>query len=279
MVLAWTQDRVGPICRTIEDCAMVFHAIHGVDPKDPSSVTTPFHFDGNIDLSKLRIGVDPGRPSTDASRPGLADPGAPPELVAKLRELGLRPREIGPRPTVPGIGGGNLGVESAAAMDDYVQAKAKAIGLDLSALPPTPAPTPQSTAANPMAPADWNPRFVNGRVPRAFDVLQVQRRRQVLIRQWAGFMHDLDMFIGGPSADISANAQTGHPCVVFPYTFAVPPSRPSGARVANDPPPPVLQPQPVCATIVGSLYADDLILAVAHRFQEATDFHARRPTL
>ena len=264
MVLAWSHDRVGPMCRTAEDCAMVFSVIHGVDEKDPSTVTTPFHFDRRVDLSRIRVGVDPD---------------APKELVAKLRELGLTPREIGPRPTVPGIGGGNLGVESAAAMDDYVQAKAKAIGLDLSALPPTPAPTPQSTAANPMAPADWNPRFVNGRVPRAFDVLQVQRRRQVLVRQWAGFMRDLDMFIGGPSADISANAQTGHPCVVFPYTFAVPPSRPSGARVANDPPPPVLQPQPVCATIVGGLYADDLILAVAHRFQEATDFHARRPAL
>ena len=33
MVLAWSQDRVGPICRTVEDCAMVFNAIHGVDPK------------------------------------------------------------------------------------------------------------------------------------------------------------------------------------------------------------------------------------------------------
>ncbi len=45
MVLAWSQDRVGPICRTIEDCAMVFNVIHGVDPKDPSTVTMPFQFD------------------------------------------------------------------------------------------------------------------------------------------------------------------------------------------------------------------------------------------
>lgn len=263
MVLAWSHDRVGPMCRTAEDCAMVFSVLHGVDEKDPSTVTTPFRFDRRVDLTRLRVGVDPD---------------APKELVEKLRALGLAPREIGPRPSVPGVGGGNLGVESAAAMDAYVQRKAKETGLDLAALPPTPVPTPQASADNPMAPADWNPRFVNGRVPRAFDVLQVQRRRQVLVRQW-DFMRDLDMFIGGPSADVSANAQTGHPCVVFPYAFGVPPSRPSGARVPNDPPPPVLQPQPVCATIVGGLYNDDLILAVAHRFQEATDFHARRPAL
>ena len=146
---------------------------------------------------------------------------------------GSKPRDIGPRPTVPGLGGGSLGVESAAAFDDYVLRKAKETGLDLAALPPTPVPPPQASAANPMAPADWNPRFVNGRVPRAFDVLQVQRRRQVLVRRWGDFMRDLDMFIGGPSADVSANAQTGHPCVVFPYAFGVPPSRPSGGRVAE----------------------------------------------
>ena len=49
--------------------------------------------------------------------------------------------------------------------------------------------------------------------------------------------------------------------------------RPGGAR-PTDPPPPVLAPQPVCATIVGGLYTDDMILAVAHRFQAVTDFHA-----
>lgn len=169
MVLAWSHDRVGPMCRTAEDCAMVFSVLHGVDEKDPSTVTTPFRFDRRVDLTRLRVGVDPD---------------APKELVEKLRALGLAPREIGPRPSVPGVGGGNLGVESAAAMDAYVQRKAKETGLDLAALPPTPVPTPQASADNPMAPADWNPRFVNGRVPRAFDVLQVQRRRQVLVRQW-----------------------------------------------------------------------------------------------
>ncbi|RPJ54553.1 MAG: amidase, partial [Acidobacteria bacterium] len=45
MTLAWSMDRVGPICRTVEDCAMVFNAIHGVDEKDPSTVMAPFHFD------------------------------------------------------------------------------------------------------------------------------------------------------------------------------------------------------------------------------------------
>lgn len=265
MVLAWSQDRVGPMCRSAEDCAMVFSVIHGADDKDPSTLTTPFAFDRKVDLSKLRIGVD-------------AD--APKALVSRLEQLGVRPREIGPRPTVPGIGSGSLGVEYAAAFDDYVQRKARETGLDLTALPPTPAPTPPASAANPMAPADWNPRFVNGRLVRGFDYLQLQRRRHVLVARWGEFMKDLDMFIGAPSADVSPNAQTGHPCVVFPYAFDVPPARSGGGRPAADAPaPPALSPQPVCATIVGALYADDAILAVAHRLQMVSDFHSRRPTL
>lgn len=276
MVLAWSQDRVGPLCRTVEDCAMVFNAVHGVDESDPSTVTTPFQFSRSLDLAPLRIGVDPH---------------APTELVEGLRALGVKPRDIGARPVVPGMAGGGLGVEYAAAFDAYVQRKAKEVGLDLSNLPertPTPAGAPPSTApADPMAPADWNPRFVNGRRILGFDFLQVQRRRYVLVRQWGEFMRDLDMFIAAPAADVAANAQTGHPCVVVPYTFAVPSTRgvggrapaPAPASATPAAPEPPLAPQPICGTIVGALYQDDLILGVAHRFQEQHDSHLKRPAL
>ncbi len=273
MVLAWSQDRVGPICRSVEDCAMVFNAIHGVDESDPSTVTTPFNFSSSLDLAALRIGVDPNAPS---------------ELVDGLRALGAKPTSIGARPTVPGMAGGGLGVEYAAAFDAYVQRKAKETGLDLTNIPERTPAAPGGGAntppANPMAPADWNPRFVNGRRILGFDFLQVQRRRHVLVRQWGEFMRDLDMFIAAPAADVAANAQTGHPCVVVPYAFAVPSSRGFGGRPANPPaapatPEPPLSPQPICGTIVGALYQDDLILGVAHRFQEQHDFHLRRPAL
>jgi Asp-tRNA(Asn)/Glu-tRNA(Gln) amidotransferase A subunit family amidase len=279
MTLAWSMDRVGPMCRTVEDCAMVFNAIHGVDEKDPSTVMAPFRFDRSIALSSLRIGVDPN---------------APKELVEKLRELGMKPKEVGPRPTVPGIGGAGLSVEGAAAFDEYVQRKAKETGLDLASLP-TPAPGgggggrgagEGGAPANPMAPADWNPRFVNGRNTRAFEFVQAQRRRYVMIQKWAEYMKDLDMFIGNPTADIGANAQTGHPCVVVPYKFDVPQQQGGGGgrggAVTPTPSPTpsvALNPQPICAVIVGNLFADDLILSVAHQFQAHTDIHLKRPTL
>lgn len=281
MVLAWSQDRVGPICRTIEDCAMVFNTIHGVDEKDPSTVMTPFQFDRNIELASMRIGVDPN---------------APKEFIDKLRELGMNPTTIGPRPTVPGSGGG-LGAEGAAAFDGYVQRKAKEIGLDLTNLPEpaagggggggaaaagAPAAGAPATPPNPMAPADWNPRFVNGRRPRAFEFIQSQRRRYALITKWAEFMKDLDMFIGGVQADTGPNAQTGHPCVVLPYKFDVPTAGGGGgggAAAAASQPPAQLKAQPICAIITGNLYNDDKILSVAHHFQTHTDFHTKRPTI
>ncbi len=275
MVLAWSQDRVGPLCRTIEDCAMVFNAIHGVDEKDPSTVMTPFTFDRHVKLASLRIGVDPS---------------APKELVDKLKELGMRPKDIGARPTVPGVGGGGLNVEYAAAFDEYVQRKAKEIGLDLNTvITPTtggaPFPgtvPPPAGPPSPMAPADWNPRFVNGRTVKAFEFLQNQRRRYVLVTRWAEFMKDLDLFIGAPQADVAPNAQTGHPCAVVPYKFDVPVVPPAAPRAAGAAPPPPAAPlsaQPICAVITGALYRDDAVLSVAHQFQVHTDVSQKHPSL
>jgi Asp-tRNA(Asn)/Glu-tRNA(Gln) amidotransferase A subunit family amidase len=286
MVLAWSQDRVGPICRTVEDCAMVFNVIHGVDEKDPSTITTPFQFDRSVKLFALRIGVDAN---------------APKEFVDKLKELGMTPKEIGPRPTVAGMGGGGLNVEYAAAFDSYVQRKAKEIGLDLTTLPeprpvtggpggggggigpapflPPGATPPDPKTASPMAPADWNPRFVQGRTVRGFEFMQNQRRRYMLVAKWGEFMKDLDMFIGNPNADVGPNAQTGHPCVVLPYKFDVPAQQGGGRGGAAAPATPELNKQPICAVIVGALYGDDKILSAAHQFQAHTDFHSRRPTV
>lgn len=254
---------------------MVFNTIHGVDSKDPSTVMTPFNFDRNIKLASLRVGVDPS---------------APRELVDKLRELGVKTKDIGARPTVPGVGAGGLNVEYAAAFDEYVQRRAKEIGLDLNTVL-TPAvngaPFRGTVAApdgppSPMAPADWNPRFLNGRTVKAFEFLQNQRRRYALVAKWGEFMKDLDLFIGAPTADVAPNAQTGHPCVVVPYKFGVPVQQGgagAGAGAAPATPPAALNPQPICGVITGALYADDIILSVAHQFQTHTDVYTRHPSL
>ena len=297
MVLAWSQDRVGPICRTIEDAAMVFNTIHGVDEKDPGTVTVPFQFDRNIKLASLRIG---------------ADPTAPKEFVDKLRELGATIREIGPRPTVAGGNGGGLGVEGAAAFEFYVEMKAKEFGVDLATVPEPVgrgggrgrgAPPDSAAAAaargggrgaggrgadpnNPMA----GVQGFNGRFTRAFDFIQAQRRRYVLISKMAEFMKDLDMYVPAlPAADIAYHASTGHPCAVVPYKFEPQPTGRGGGRGRGGAadttagratePPVVYNPQPICAVLAGNLFNDDKILSVAHQYQIHTDWHTRHPSI
>ena len=286
MVLAWSQDRVGPICRSIEDCAMVFNVIHGVDPKDPGTVTTPFHFDPNIKLASLRIG---------------ADANAPKEFVDGLRELGAAPKEIGPRPQWQT--GGVPGVEYATAFDSYVQAKAKELGIDLATIPePQPGAgrggagggggAPRGDPGNPTGMAALT-RWTPGRFPRAIDFVQQQRRRYVLITQMAELLKDFDMYVpagtGPGQFDVGLHAQTGHPCAVVPYKFDSPPAGRGGGgggrggadttagRAAAEPI--VYNQQPICAVLAGNLYNDDKILSAAHQFQTHTNWHTKHPTL
>ena len=292
MVLGWSQDRVGPLCRTVEDCAMVFNAIHGVDPKDPSTVMMPFAFNRDIRLASVRIGVDAN---------------APKEFVDKLRELGAKPTPLAARPQLQG--GGSLGAESAAAFDSYVQWKAKELGIDLATIP-EPVRGPGGGGGGGGAPgggarggpgggsgaggSPGNPtgmaalmRWTSGRFPRAFDFVNAQRRRYTLITQMAELLQDVDMYVpagqGQGQWDIGLHAQTGHPCVVVPYKFDSPPSRPPAARPDTSAAPPaeqvVYNQQPICAVLAGNLYNDDLILSVAHRYQQATDWHTRHPKL
>src|SRR5205809_2088610 len=54
MALSWTMDKIGPMCRSAEDCAIVLHAIHGPDGKDQTVADVPFAWDGRAKLSKLR---------------------------------------------------------------------------------------------------------------------------------------------------------------------------------------------------------------------------------
>jgi Asp-tRNA(Asn)/Glu-tRNA(Gln) amidotransferase A subunit family amidase len=56
MALSWTMDKLGLLCRSAEDCALVLNAVHGADGIDPTARTVPFNWDADEDLSGLRIG-------------------------------------------------------------------------------------------------------------------------------------------------------------------------------------------------------------------------------
>jgi Asp-tRNA(Asn)/Glu-tRNA(Gln) amidotransferase A subunit family amidase len=275
MVLAWTMDKVGPICRTIEDCALVFNAIHGASEKDPATVTAPFQFERNPVLRNYRIGYDER---------------APQAFMDKLRELGAQPKPIGPRPGTQGLSA--LGVESAAAFDAYVSTLPKEYvdsvlaasgrgrgggggrgGADSTA--GRGGRGADSTAGRGRGggggrgtppPADNSPaaaasRFGRGRTVTALEFMQSQRRRLIVMRQMAELMKDYDMYVSG-QGDVGLTNQTGHPAVIVPYAMS---------EGENS--------QPLCTTIIGNLFEDDKILSVANAYQRATEWHLKHPRL
>ncbi|MHC5072960.1 MAG: amidase, partial [Planctomycetota bacterium] len=239
MMLSYSMDKVGPICRTVEDCALVFAAMHGADPRDPSTLTAPFRFERKPDLSKLRIGYDPR---------------ADKAFVNKLRELGADPKQIGQRPSSSSRGGRSggrrgggsrrsgvmsiLAVESAMAFDDFLAQK-----LDEKMVVKTRV-------------RGWR----EARKVSAVDYLNAQRRRWELMQAMASFMADWDLYVSF-RGDLGLTNMTGHPTVVLPYTFDE------------------RRGQPVCTMLVGNLFADDQLLSVAAAYQQATNWHERRPKL
>jgi len=187
MVLAWSMDKAGPMCRSSFDCALVFEAIRGASEQDPASLTAPFHFDPSLDLSALRIGYE-----TDA----------PPSFVQALRELGADPE---PMPELPRGGSNALGVESAAAFDFHV-----APGGEL-------APVPEGLSQTERRRAN---RFRTGRETKGIDYVNGQRRRLLLMHQVDDALEGFDLFVSG-SGQVGLTNQTGHPAAVVPYDFGV----------------------------------------------------------
>jgi Asp-tRNA(Asn)/Glu-tRNA(Gln) amidotransferase A subunit family amidase len=118
MALSWTEDRVGPICRYAEDCAIVMQTIAKPDNRDMSVSDVPFNWDAQIDIRKLRVGII--QESFDTLTNAEAKRNAQ-QTLDTLKALGVAPLT---RISVPDVdtGGGGFGVESAAYFDHMTRA-------------------------------------------------------------------------------------------------------------------------------------------------------------
>jgi Asp-tRNA(Asn)/Glu-tRNA(Gln) amidotransferase A subunit family amidase len=186
MVLSWSMDKAGPMCRSIEDCALVFNALQGASEKDPATITAPFVFDRSANLGTLRIGFDEDAP--DSFLRTLSD------LGADLREMNELPRARM----------NQLGPESAAAFDYHIAPG----GVE-------PEPVPEDLDAGERR---RRGRFRNGRSMTALDYINGQRRRLILMEEMAEAMDGFDMFVSGSGA-VGLTNDTGHPAAIVPYGF------------------------------------------------------------
>lgn len=196
MALTWSMDKIGPIARTVEDCAIVFNAIFGPDGKDLTVKDLPFKYNGNDKLSGIRIGYV--KKDFDRSYPTKKMDSL---TLLKLQELGAKliPMDLPDYPVsdMTFI----VSVEGAAAFDDLTRS-----GKDDLMVRQIKNAWPNSFRAS---------RFVP-----AVEYLQANRLRTLVIEEMEKTLKNIDVYLSPSfSKNLPLTNLTGHPCVVLPNGF------------------------------------------------------------
>jgi Asp-tRNA(Asn)/Glu-tRNA(Gln) amidotransferase A subunit family amidase len=250
MALSWSMDKIGPLCRSAEDCALVLSAIHGPDGKDNSLIDVPFNWDATADVKKLRVGYlksrfegeiadDPNNPNPQRLEQQRAARKLNDAALAVFRSLGiqLKPIEL---PALPDADlGFILSVESAAAFDDITRNNQV------------------ESMTKPPESSSWPGTFRLHRFVPAVEYLQANRLRYKMMEDFSKVFADIDLFLGN---SLGVTNLTGHPELCIPHGFNA-------------------QGQPTALNITGKLFGEQEILLLAHAFQSKTDHHLKRPKL
>jgi Asp-tRNA(Asn)/Glu-tRNA(Gln) amidotransferase A subunit family amidase len=238
MALSWSMDKLGPICRNVEDCSLVLGAIQGADGLDRTARDVPFRWDGDAGLEGIRVGYLASAFQGDEERVPVDR-----RVLEVLRGLGveLHPVEL-PDHLPVGAMRTILSAEAAAAFDDLTRSG-------------------QDGLLVRQDPGAWPNIFRTARFIPAVEYIQANRARTLLMgaldRAWEGV--DVVVTPSYASNLLLATNLTGHPAVVLPHA-----SQEGGAT-------------PLSISFVGGLWKDAEALMVAKAYQDATDFHRRRP--
>jgi len=198
MGLSWTMDKIGPICRGVEDCAAVLEAIYGPDGRDITVADAPFNWAPDVPLAKMRIGYI----KAEFERGSDEQKAMYKEALDALRSAGadLQPIEMPqfPAQSLRFI----LSAEAAAAFDDLTRSG----GIN------------QLSGQNPN---DWPNTFRTSRFIPAVEYLRAQRARTLLMREMDNLMSKWDVFVSPApgSSSLFITNLTGHPVVVLPCGF------------------------------------------------------------
>ena len=238
MVLCWSLDKVGPICRSAEDAAIVFNYIKGTDGKDAGAVDKPFNYNGKTDFNKLRIAYADNlfkRLKPDAQEWKVLELYR--SLGADIKAVDFPDSSIYPVNLVSII----LNAESAAAFDELTR-------------------TNRDDLIERQDKDFWPNSFRTARLTPAVEYINANRYRYNLCKAFNEFMKNYDVVIVPTFAgrQLSITNLTGNPVVCMPMGF-----NQSGS--------------PISITLVGNLYDEATILATAKAFQDKTDFNKKHP--
>ena len=238
MVLCWSLDKTGPICRSAEDAAIVYNYIKGTDGKDPSAVDHAFNYSNKADFKKLRIGY------AENYFKALSKDAPEWQVLEVYKSLGATPKAVlfpdsvlYPFNMVDIV----LSAESAAAFDELTR-------------------TNRDDLIERQDKNFWPNIFRTARLIPAVEYINANRYRSQLCKGMNEFMKDYDVLIVPTFAgrQLSITNLSGHPVVCFPISF-----NQKGL--------------PQSITLIGNLYDEATILTVAKAFQDQTGHNKKYP--
>jgi Asp-tRNA(Asn)/Glu-tRNA(Gln) amidotransferase A subunit family amidase len=239
MALSWSMDKVGPICRTAEDCAIVFNAIRGRDNNDPSTLNAPFNYTSKLNVKNLRVGY---LKLNFEKNYDLRDNDS--LTLIKLKGMGFN---LVPVEFIPDVPLQDLSIileaEAGAAFDILTR-------------------NGDDDKMVKQNKDSWPNIFRASRFIPAVEYINANRLRTKLIRQVNEFIKKFDVLVV-PSLEDDSQLLfnlTGHPCITFPNGFTS-------------------KGMPTSITFVGNLYDEGVIVSAANQFQLVTNFNKKHPSL
>ena len=243
MPVCWSLDKVGPMCRSVEDCAIVFDAIYGPDERDLAVVDKPFNYDGTASIEGIRVGYIASAFERDVDDEERTAKRNDLEALDMLMELGVDPVVIELPEHAEMDALQMLLVDEAAAFDELVHNGN--IGLFRQDID---------------EPEDMLMRIA--RLHPAVEYVQMNRRRMLLMQGMAKIFDRIDVLVTpfGGSAVQTATSLTGHPSVAVQNGFD------------DDRTPTGFQ-------MIGQLYSEAAALTLARVYQQRTGFHRQHPPM
>jgi Asp-tRNA(Asn)/Glu-tRNA(Gln) amidotransferase A subunit family amidase len=237
MALCWSSDKVGPICRSAEDAAIVFAYVHGGDSVDASSRTMPFNYTGKVELSKLRVAYT--RNYIDS----LPESSPEKQTLLILKRLGVKlipvdfPDDLRGNDILSLI----IGVESAAAFDKLTR-------------------TNQDDEMVQQNKDRWPNTFRTARFIPAVEYVNACRMRTSIMQKIDPWIRQYDLIIAPTETgdQLAITNLTGHPSVTLPVGY-----KSDGT--------------PGSISFIGQLYGEAQLLAFAKAFQDATPYNKQHP--
>lgn len=237
MALSWTMDKIGPICRTAEDCAMVFDAIKGKDGIDPTLVDVPFNYNPGNEISKLRVGFVPEYfNEKSGSNPNDS------LTIEVLKKMGLDLIPVTLPDDFPSM-----------TLSIILEAEAAAAFSDLTL-------TGKDTMMVRQTRESWPNLFRQARLIPAVEYIQANRMRTKLIGEFIKLFKKVDVIVCPSFAgnQLLMTNLTGHPALVIPNGF-------------DD------KGMPTTVTFIADWYNEADLLLVGSSYQKAAGFLDKHP--